>query len=1508
MLDRKNHLPDIIQMLLITAVMLSGPSLAGQGLYSSSETGQALIRKYSSREYGAGTQNWAVLQDRRGIVYVGNNECLLEFDGRNWQRVRGGNGGAFSLAMGADGKVYVGGAGDFGFLGKDADGRRIYVSLIDKLPAAARDFGVIRSVQALGDTVFFQSRQTLLLLSGDRVQVIKIPDSYLRSYVVDGSYVLKLAGRGLCVWRNGAFRTLPGGEAFDSEVVTCILPHSGGAWLVGTQKNGVWLYEPGTGLRQPASEFNDLQERWKKEELYYGLGLPDGDCAFATLSGGVYIVGRSGALKRHIDRKMGLSDNTVHHLFTDSQRGLWVSLNQGLDRISLQAPFEYWDAALGLDAAVLCIKRHRGTLYLGTNLGLYALQAPARGQASARFHRVGNLRDQIFALETVQPPGQSETLLLMASGSGLYALDGSEQIRRLHREILGPLYAIAVSRHGAPGIFAGGDKGLFFFASAGAQWSSPQLVAESALLVRSVAEDADGRLWVGFRNKGFARLESIEDDGWRMHFIDSLSGRPVRGDHRLFVWGNELLLRSSEYGTYRFDKAAGALVPFEFENTKRPVWVAATGPQQNIWFWTPSNSGLQLRWSRQTEKGRWQTVSQPLEMLPDMRDLFQGGIFQENDRVTWMGGAAGLYRFDAGSIVDSSWYQSKFPVLLRSVRSGGDSLLAVDWNGVSTGPIDIPFQHNTISFHFAAPDFERPENTRYSYLLEGFDRKWSSWTEKAEKEYSNLPPGDYKFRVRAQSPFIGSMESTAYEFSILPPWYRSWWAYLLYLALTSFLIYGLTMLITRQQARRLQHEQAINERLRMADKLKDQFLANTSHELRTPLNGIIGLSESLMDGLDSFSKEKQREELSLIVTSGKRLAGLVNDLLDFSRIREKDLQLRRGPVDLQSLTDVVLQICRPLVQGKDVALVNEVPADLPAVYTDEDRLQQILLNLLGNAAKFTQQGKIAVGARLLLRDLQEEDAPAGKFAEIYVADTGIGIAPEKQMRIFEAFEQADGSIEREFGGTGLGLAISKSLIELQGGSIRVESEEGRGATFLFTLPCSDEAGIRQERVIQEVPSHASGAPSPVTTTAVTGEPATVQGASPVKILIVDDEPVNHHVLRNHLAGGHFQVATAWNGEEALAMLDTHGSFDLILLDVMMPKMNGYEVCRRIRKKYLPSELPVIMVTAKNQVEDLVQGLSLGANDYLVKPFNKEELLARVKTQIDLLRIYSVADRFVPAEFIRALGHERITEVALGDQTQRDVTVLFSDIRDYTAFSEQMTPEDNFKFVNAYNGRMGPVIRQHEGFINQYLGDGIMAIFPRMPNDALNAAIQMQRIIGLYNLERAIRSWTPISVGMGLHTGSLIMGITGDEKRMDAATISDTVNTASRIENLTKYYGARILLSENTMVNIADTGHFGLRYLGKVQVKGKQKAVGIYECFDADPALQMERKRDTLNLFNMGIEQYLSRDFETAAGTMKKVMAHNPDDTVAAFFLNKIEGLLASGVPDDWTGVEKMDVK
>ncbi|MBT4286063.1 MAG: response regulator [Deltaproteobacteria bacterium] len=398
-----------------------------------------------------------------------------------------------------------------------------------------------------------------------------------------------------------------------------------------------------------------------------------------------------------------------------------------------------------------------------------------------------------------------------------------------------------------------------------------------------------------------------------------------------------------------------------------------------------------------------------------------------------------------------------------------------------------------------------------------------------------------------------------------------------------------------------------NQALSRLDRLKDEFLANTSHELRTPLNGIIGVSESLIDGIAGTPNQTQTQHLAMIVKSAKSLSNLINDLLDFSKISNDSLRLEVIDLSLHHVLDIMLTFFTPLITQKGLKLVTNIPNQLPLIQADENRLQQILFNLLGNAIKFTVQGKITISV------VQQD-----QMLKMSIGDTGIGIPSDQHKSIFNPFEQAHRSDFKHTGGTGLGLSISKKLVDLHGGSLEMNSLMDIGSLFSFTIPISDQKEVNT-KTLKTLSTIASRFPElPFSQPLEIIEPENCQ--IPVvsrseTVLVVDDDQLNLQVVKNFLILKGFTVLLAQDGYEALDMIQSEKP-SLVLLDLMMPGLNGYDTCRQIRKKMPLTKLPVIMLTARDQVWDLVKGFECGASDYMIKPFYKEELLARINTHLE----------------------------------------------------------------------------------------------------------------------------------------------------------------------------------------------------------------------------------------------------------------------------------------------------
>lgn len=408
----------------------------------------------------------------------------------------------------------------------------------------------------------------------------------------------------------------------------------------------------------------------------------------------------------------------------------------------------------------------------------------------------------------------------------------------------------------------------------------------------------------------------------------------------------------------------------------------------------------------------------------------------------------------------------------------------------------------------------------------------------------------------------------------------------------------------------------MSEQLIAADRMKDEFLANTSHELKTPLHGILNLSTALTEEKSGPLNERQREQLETVIAVARRLSNLINDILDWSRLKNSGIKLNLGSVDIRAVISAQRELFRHYIGNKPVALRFDWPDTLPYAHADESRLLQIVYNLIGNAIKFTPEGEVAVSAWA-----------ADGMVHMAVSDTGIGIEQDRLEKIFQSFEQADAFVPGEYGGAGLGLGIARRLAELHGGQIAVKSRVGQGSVFTVTLPIGESGTASTLSGRQEAVAAASvPAARPEKATAASVRPAGETRREQL-ILAVDDDPVNLRVIQAVLADEPYEIVTAHGGQEAIEILNRMGGkIGLVILDVMMPGQSGYEVCRQIRHTYPLSELPVLLTTVRSEPSDVIVGFEAGANDYLTKPFQAYELRARARTLLEMRRSAEMAVR------------------------------------------------------------------------------------------------------------------------------------------------------------------------------------------------------------------------------------------------------------------------------------------
>ncbi|MEB3231812.1 MAG: GAF domain-containing protein, partial [Leptolyngbyaceae bacterium] len=662
--------------------------------------------------------------------------------------------------------------------------------------------------------------------------------------------------------------------------------------------------------------------------------------------------------------------------------------------------------------------------------------------------------------------------------------------------------------------------------------------------------------------------------------------------------------------------------------------------------------------------------------------------------------------------------------------------------------------------------------------------------------------------------------------------------------------------IAVQQAELYQTTRQQAEKLMALDRQKTEFFQNISHEFRTPLTLNIGPLETCVEQQQGLSYEQ-----SLIaLRNSRRLLRLVNQLLDIQRLDAGRMQPTFAPCMLKEFVEQVVESFQPYCHKKGITLVAEL-IDTPSLYLDGEKFDKVLYNLLSNAMKFTPAGG----------SIQVSLGTEGDRCILKVQDTGIGIRADQIASLFERFQQADGSTNRNYEGSGLGLALVKELVELHGGEVNVESTYGEGTTFVVALRYG-VAHLPADRV-SEVPVEIGGTQSlveladvdadiseaesdvifvstqgseqPLTDMAgaIAPVPMTEMGPSSTKaahILVVDDNPDLRSYVSSILKQAGYQVSTARHGLEGLELIQLRQP-NLILTDLMMPHVSGLELIQRVRQTDAIKGIPIILVTAKADEDTRIEGAEKGADAYLSKPFNHRELLAEVRNllalkaseqQVAQLNAYlteSVLKRFLPPTLVKRAAQGELSLNLTPEP--RLVTVLFSDIVGFTQISNTLRSRRVASLLNEYLGEMTHAVFENGGTVDKFMGDAVLAIFgapeDMSPNEQVRRAIASARQM-LVALEKLNAKWQEqgipaIQFRCGIHQGTAVVGMFGSEERSDYTAIGPSVNIASRIQEVA--HPGKILVSATVADYLDDTEISKLRPL---DLKGIDETVLTFE--------------------------------------------------------------------------------
>jgi signal transduction histidine kinase/DNA-binding response OmpR family regulator len=743
-------------------------------------------------------------------------------------------------------------------------------------------------------------------------------------------------------------------------------------------------------------------------------------------------------------------------------------------------------------------------------------------------------------------------------------------------------------------------------------------------IVFSLARDSNGDIWVGTQHIGICRLNSTLDSiryyGTRQGYEGTAYS--ILQDSRGVVWV------TSEHGLYTYNPSRDIFEKFRAEKyiSDDPVFSIAEDAKGRLWI-----SGANELYRLDPLTGRIQNYS-------STDGLFGGNITSL--------GACGNGEFYVGfngafNIFDPLLIRGN-PVLpdvkLTGLRTPDRSFTKLPRSG---GAIKLSHEENTISLEFVGLNFSNSSRNEYAYIMEGLDEKWFYCGTRKAVTYSHLPPGEYVFKVKASND-DGRWNENPYSLtvSVAPPWWKTTWAYAGY----ALAILGILYTIRRSEKNRdrlrhrmeLEHVEA--EKLREVDQLKSRFFANISHEFRTPLTLILGPIQKWktrgspdiyvgderkqthtpgegFEPLIARSAGELSQDMALMERNANRLLRLINQLLDLSKLESGAMKLRASRGNIVPFVKGIASSFESSAGMRGIKVTTESDAEEIEAYFDRDKLEKILTNLLSNAFKFTPDGGCVT---VQIRNPKSE---IRNHIELSVIDTGIGIPAYELPRVFDRFYQVDQSQTREYEGSGIGLALTKELVELHHGTTSVRSEVGKGTEFTVSLPLGrehlkdDEVITTEETKQQVIPTSPVGAirESPLREET---EEVVADKSLPIVLIIEDNADVRAY-MKEYLVRS-YQVLEAHDGAEGVEKAEETIP-DLIISDVMMPKKDGYEVCKTLKLDEKTSHIPIILLTARAGTENKIEGLETGADDYLTKPFDAKELLARVKNLIEQRR-------------------------------------------------------------------------------------------------------------------------------------------------------------------------------------------------------------------------------------------------------------------------------------------------